>query len=109
VNPTGAWTKGLPPGAQPLRFATDRASCVSSTAPGLESLRCLGSDAFVKDVFLDSDTDLVVLSFVPSTRKGEPLTIEEAAATAASSRKWRARTGCGSTGGSIPIRRAPRR
>jgi len=82
VNPTGAWTKGLPPGAQPLRFATDRASCSSSTAPGLESLRCLGSDAFVKDVFLDSDTDLVVLSFVPSTRKGEPLTIEEATATA---------------------------
>ena len=34
-------------------------------------------------MFLDSDTDLVVLSFVPSTRKGEPLTIEEAAATAA--------------------------
>jgi len=82
VNPTGAWTKELPPSAQPLRFATDRASCSSSAAPGLESLRCLGSDAFVKDVFLDSDTDLVVLSFVPSTRKGEPLTIEEAAATA---------------------------
>src|SRR4029450_6867608 len=82
VNPTGAWTKALPPSAQPLRFATDRMSCSSSTAPGLESLRCLGSDAFIKDVFLDSDTDLVVLSFVPSTRKGEPLTIEEASATA---------------------------
>ena len=82
VNPTGAWTKALPPSAQPLRFATDRLSCSSSTAPGLESLRCLGSDAFIKDVFLDSDTDLVVLSFVPSTRKGEPLTIEEATATA---------------------------
>ena len=37
----------------------------------------------MKDVFLDSDTDLTVLSFVPSTRAGEPLTIEEAAATAA--------------------------
>jgi len=82
VNPTGAWTKELPPSAQPLRFATNRASCSSSTAPGLASLRCLDSDAFVKDVFLDSDTDLIVLSFVPSTRKGEPLTIEEAAATA---------------------------
>jgi len=31
---------------------------------------------------MDSDTDLMVLSFVPSTREGEPLTIEEAAATA---------------------------
>jgi predicted TIM-barrel fold metal-dependent hydrolase len=82
VNPTGAWTRALPPGAQPLRFATDRASCSSSSASGLASLQCLGSEAFVKDVFLDSDTDLVVLSFVPSTRNGEPLTIEEAAATA---------------------------
>ena len=36
----------------------------------------------MKDVFLDSDTDLIVLSFVPSTREAEPLTIEEAAATA---------------------------
>ena len=32
-------------------------------------------------MFLDSDTDLMVLSFVPSTREGEPLTIEEALAT----------------------------
>ncbi len=45
-------------------------------------LRCVGPDQFVKDVFMDSDTDLMVLSFVPSTREGEPLTIEEATATA---------------------------
>ena len=82
VNPTGAWTRTLPSGARPLRFATDRASCSSQSASGLASLQCLGSDSFIKDVFLDSDTDLVVLSFVPSTRKSEPLTIEEAAATA---------------------------
>jgi hypothetical protein len=31
---------------------------------------------------MDSDTDLMVLSFVPSTRAAEPLTIEEAHATA---------------------------
>ena len=35
VNPTGAWTKALPPSARPLRFATDRASCSSVNAPGL--------------------------------------------------------------------------
>ncbi len=29
----------------------------------------------MKDVFLDTDTDLMVLSFVPSTREGEPLPI----------------------------------
>ena len=81
VNPTGAWTKSLPPGAQPLRF-TELKGCAKANAPGLGYLDCLGPDAFVKDIFLDSDTDLIVLSFVPSTREGEPLKIEEAAATA---------------------------
>jgi predicted TIM-barrel fold metal-dependent hydrolase len=83
VNPTGAWTKSMPPGAQPLRFATNRANCSTRNDAGLASLGCIGRDAFLKDVFLDSDTDVMVLSFVPSTREGEPLTIEEAAATAA--------------------------
>jgi uncharacterized protein len=83
VNPTGAWTKALSPGAQPLRLFTERQSCDASKGAGqLDYLRCIGPDAFIKDIFLDSDTDLIVLSFVPSTRKGEPLTIEEASATA---------------------------
>jgi predicted TIM-barrel fold metal-dependent hydrolase len=83
VNPTGAWIKTLPPGARPLSFATERKSCAPYAGPGLAYLNCVGSEAFLKDVFMDSDTDLIVLSFVPSTLKGEPLTIEEAAATAA--------------------------
>jgi predicted TIM-barrel fold metal-dependent hydrolase len=37
-----------------------------------------GPDVFIKDVFMDSDTDLMVLSFVPSTREREPVTIEAA-------------------------------
>ncbi len=37
-----------------------------------------GPKDFVKDVFLDSDTDMMVLSFVPSRRDSEPLTIQEA-------------------------------
>jgi hypothetical protein len=35
-------------------------------------------DVFVKDVFLDSDTDMMVLSFVPSRRDSEPVTIQAA-------------------------------
>jgi predicted TIM-barrel fold metal-dependent hydrolase len=35
-------------------------------------------EVFIKDVFMDSDTDLMVLSFVPSTREKEPVTIEAA-------------------------------
>ncbi|MBI3044555.1 MAG: hypothetical protein HYY78_17180 [Betaproteobacteria bacterium] len=30
----------------------------------------------MKDMFLDSDTDMMVLSFVSSTREGEPVTIQ---------------------------------
>ncbi len=83
VNPTGAWTRLLPAGAQPLKgFAANNACIAAAPAAGREYLQCLGADAFIKDVFLDSDTDLIVLSFVPSTRRGQPLTIEEAAATA---------------------------
>jgi uncharacterized protein len=83
VNPTGAWLETLPPGARPLA-EMPKASCAVSEESGERSyLRCLSGEEFVKDVFLDSDTDIMVLSFVPSTREGEPLTIEEAAATRA--------------------------
>ena len=36
------------------------------------------SDTFIKDIFLDSDTDMMVLSFIPSRRAREILMIEEA-------------------------------
>jgi len=82
VNPTGSWTRSLPESARPLAF-TQSAGCAAKALPGpRDHLQCLGPDAFIRDIFLDSDTDLTVLSFVPSTRAGEPLTIEEAAATA---------------------------
>jgi predicted TIM-barrel fold metal-dependent hydrolase len=82
VNPTGAWTRKLPPGARPLQMPKTQ-QCGPSKGPGERAyLQCIGQDEFVKDVFLDSDTDLMVLSFVPSRREAEPLTIEEAAATA---------------------------
>jgi len=83
VNPTGAWLKRVPAGAKPFSGMASAARCEPHKGPGeLDYLRCIGPDQFVKDVFMDSDTDLMVLSFVPSTREGEPLTIEEAAATA---------------------------
>ncbi len=37
-----------------------------------------GADQFIKDIFLDSDTDMMVLSFIPSERERELLTIQEA-------------------------------
>ena len=37
-----------------------------------------GPEVFIKDVFMDSDTDVMVLSFTPSTRADEPVTIQAA-------------------------------
>ncbi len=45
---------------------------------GLGRVGLGGSEAFIKDIFLDSDTDMMVLSFIPSHRERELLTIEEA-------------------------------
>jgi len=36
------------------------------------------ADQFIKDIFVDSDTDMMVLSFIPSRREKELLTIQEA-------------------------------
>jgi predicted TIM-barrel fold metal-dependent hydrolase len=81
VNPEGAWLNDMPPSARPLK-GMPKASCdLGSLAGDRSYLNCLGADEFVKDVFLDSDTDIMVLTFVPSLRNAEPLTIEEAHAT----------------------------
>lgn len=48
---------------------------------GSEYMACMGAEQFTKDVFMDSDTDMMALSFIPSTRADEPISIEEAHAT----------------------------
>lgn len=59
-----------------------KAGCATQfQAPGKDYLSCIGAEQFIQDVFFDSDTDMMVLSFVPSRRDAEPLTIEEADAT----------------------------
>ena len=45
---------------------------------GLGRVGLGGSEQFIKDIFLDSDTDMMVLSFIPSRRETELLTIQEA-------------------------------
>jgi hypothetical protein len=69
------------------RFRGAQGGDAADGRPGasMPHLDCLGPDEFVKDVFLDSDTDIMVLSFVPSTPDAEPVTIEAADADAASS------------------------
>jgi uncharacterized protein len=83
VNPDGAWLAPMPPERRATwGFAGDARCDAHGSRTDPKRLSCIGPDRFVKDVFMDSDTDLMVLSFVPSTRKGEPLTIEEAEETA---------------------------
>lgn len=78
VDPNGAWLSKLAPGAKPLN-QMPKTGCAFASEPGAYSyLRCLGPDEFIKDVFLDSDTDMMVLSFVPSRPNAEPLTIQTA-------------------------------
>ncbi len=77
VNPEGAWLKKLPETARPYSGMPN--ACVrAADSKGREYLECLRAEEFIKDVFMDSDTDMMVLSFVPSARDAEPLTIEEA-------------------------------
>jgi hypothetical protein len=75
VDPTGAWVKSAP--ADAFKWSP-KASCALGRGGGRSYLNCLGPEEFVKDVFLDSDTDLMVLSFVPSSREAEPVTIQAA-------------------------------
>lgn len=81
VNPNGDWLKKLPADAKPLSFMPKSQCDLATNESPRSYLDCLGSKEFVKDVFMDSDTDLMVLSFVPSAADSEPLTIQEAAAT----------------------------
>lgn len=80
VNPTGAWLNQLPDSARPLSGMPKAGCQLADGGADRAYLQCLSGDQFIKDVFLDSDTDLMVLSFVPSPSDREPLTIHEAAA-----------------------------
>ncbi|HNR76779.1 MAG TPA: amidohydrolase family protein [Parvularculaceae bacterium] len=79
VNPNGAWLEAAKAGRAGFRAFPN--ACIAAEPDNEKALQCLGPEEFIKDVFLDSDTDMIVLSFVPSTRENEPLTIEEADAT----------------------------
>jgi hypothetical protein len=72
VDPSGRWLKDNP--GRERGFL----NMPGATRDGRAAIEHLGREQFVKDVFLDSDTDAMVLSFVPSAPDAEPLTIQEA-------------------------------
>jgi predicted TIM-barrel fold metal-dependent hydrolase len=76
VDPTEAWLKTAPETA--FTFTT-KGNCSLNDRTGPRShLACLTPQEFLKDVFMDSDTDMMVLSFVPTRRDASPLTVESA-------------------------------
>ncbi|MGH8251867.1 MAG: amidohydrolase family protein, partial [Steroidobacteraceae bacterium] len=76
VDPTEAWLKTAPAGS--FSFAPKGGCALNDGKSPRSHLACLTSEEFVKDVFLDSDTDMMVLSFVPAKRDASPLEIESA-------------------------------
>ncbi len=78
VNPEGDWLSRIPPSARPYA-GMEKAACEAGDGGGTRGyLNCLSANEFVKDIFMDSDTDIMVLSFVPSSRENEPVTVEDA-------------------------------
>ena len=76
VDPTAAWLKVAPEAA--FQWAPKAGCALADGKTPRSHLACLTSEEFVKDVFLDSDTDMMVLSFVPARRDASPLEIESA-------------------------------
>jgi predicted TIM-barrel fold metal-dependent hydrolase len=81
VDPNGRWLNQVPDSARPFASLPNASCNLAELAGNRSYLQCLGPERFVKDVFMDSDTNMMVLSFVPSSREAEPLTIDEADAT----------------------------
>lgn len=73
VEPDGAWRRGRP-NAMGWLAQTPQGQCGEA-----DHLRCFDAQHFVKEVFLDSDTDMAVLSFVPELPENNPLSLREAA------------------------------
>ena len=77
LDPAGPWRR--------RPFGQRRAGWLASRGQGNcgrdDPIDCYAADQFIKDIFLDSDTDMAVLSFMPGMPDDNPLTIEEAART----------------------------
>jgi predicted TIM-barrel fold metal-dependent hydrolase len=73
VEPDGDWRRRRP-GAMSWLAQTPQGRCGEA-----DPVRCFDAQHFVKEIFLDSDTDMAVLSFVPELPENNPLSLREAA------------------------------
>ena len=73
VEPDGAWRSG------PMRgFARSLARFPNGKCGEDDPVDCFSPDHFIKDVFLDSDTAMAVMSFIPAPAGDNPLSMAEA-------------------------------
>ena len=95
VNPTGAWTQALPPGAQPLGFAEHEGCAAAERAGRSRYLQCIGARRVRQGRlprFGHRPHRAVVRAVDARGRAADDR--GSARDARASSRRWRARTGC---------------
>jgi len=77
VTPAGPWRSAWHPFNFVLR-TFPQAKCGDGFLDGIfGSIDCFSSRNYIKEIFLDSDTDMAVLSFVPTRKDEMPLTLRE--------------------------------
>ena len=73
VDPTGGWRENAGRYWEDVLASFPHGSCGER-----DPVDCFAAERFIKHVFLDSDTELAVLSFVPELPERNPLSLEEA-------------------------------
>src|SRR5262249_35210225 len=72
-DPRGTWRASAGKYWEQILTNFPQASCGEN-----DPVDCFSAEKFIKHVFLDSDTELAVLSFVPELPENNPLSLEEA-------------------------------
>jgi uncharacterized protein len=72
VDPAGKWRTNAGQYWEEVIVRFPQGSCGEA-----DPVDCFSAEHFIKEVFLDSDTDLAVLSFVPELPENNPMSIEE--------------------------------
>jgi hypothetical protein len=79
VDPQGPWRRNpFSPWNITLRVFPQARCDEGFLARVFGAVECFSAKHFVKEIFLDSDTDVAVLTFVPSLPEDTPLSIDEA-------------------------------
>jgi len=73
VDPAGAWRSSAGKYWERILANFPQGSCGDE-----DPVNCFSADKFIKHVFMDSDTELAVLSFVPELPERNPLSLDEA-------------------------------